>query len=125
MYIVQMYCQYKIIEYRIYEHLRLFARWPDSRYISFFARWLFRLKVTTMRNRSHSWSRGDDDDDHHDDHNHGDHDDDDHNHDDQDYDDDDKRQKKQPHYSKTASTSKNQFQGFNHKACPSLVPNCC
>ena len=78
-----------------------------------------------MRNRSHSWSRGDDDDDHHDDDNHGDHDDDDHNHDDQDYDDDDKRQKKQPHYPKTALRSKNQFQGFNHKACPSLVPNCC
>ena len=115
-----MYCQYKIIEYRIYEHLRLFARWPDSRYISFFARWLFRLKVTTMRNRSHSWSRGDDDHNHDD---YGDLDDEDdeddpgdndHNHDDQDYDDDDKRQKKQPHYPKTALRSKNQFQGFNH-----------
>ena len=99
-----MYCQYKIIEYRIYEHLRLFARWPDSRYISFFARWLFRLKVTTMRNRSHSWSRGDEYD-HPDGHDYGD---DDHNHGDQDYD-DDKRQKKLPHYPKTALTSKNQF----------------
>ena len=86
-----MYCKYKITKY-VYEELRLSARWLDSRYISFFARWLFRLKVTTMRNRSHSWSRGDDD----------------HNHGDQDYD-DDKRQKKLPHYPKTALTSKNQF----------------
>ena len=69
--IVQMYCQYKFIKYKIYEQLRLFAGWPDSRYISFFARWLFRLKVTTMRNRSHSWSRGDDDH-HHGDDDHGD-----------------------------------------------------